>query len=188
MKTIDEMSIVEQMELIKEFDALADRVKLYIFEEMREYFKLFMSDGLFRYTLSVAGYAFNLRSCESPIEQLLYLAMNSTGLGMSDGYITDIIPQKKIELEGKEYRVDFLIEYSPSMFSKEIPIKRLVIECDGHDFHERTKVQAQRDKARDRIFQKHGYNVLRFTGSEIYREPLDCANEIKEFIKNTVGV
>ncbi len=49
-----------------------------------------------------------------------------------------------------------------------------VIECDGHDFHERTKEQAQRDKKRDRELQAAGYKVFRFTGSEIWRSRGEC--------------
>jgi very-short-patch-repair endonuclease len=52
-----------------------------------------------------------------------------------------------------------------------------VVECDGHDFHERTKEQAASDKARDRALQALGMRVLRFTGSEIWSDPLVCARE-----------
>lgn len=50
-----------------------------------------------------------------------------------------------------------------------------VIECDGHDYHERTKEQARHDKERDRYFQSIGLLVLRYTGSEIYRDPVMTA-------------
>ena len=53
-----------------------------------------------------------------------------------------------------------------------------VIECDGHEFHERTKAQAAHDKARDRELQGRGYQVLRFAGSEIWRAPFEVASEI----------
>jgi very-short-patch-repair endonuclease len=58
------------------------------------------------------------------------------------------------------------------------------VECDGHDFHERTKEQAQRDKSRDRYLQANGWRVLRFTGSEIHRTPEKCADEIASIIQN----
>lgn len=53
-----------------------------------------------------------------------------------------------------------------------------VVECDGHAYHERTKEQAQRDRSRDRRLQEEGYRVFRFTGSELYRDPLGCAREV----------
>ena len=71
------------------------------------------------------------------------------------------------------YRVDFYICHVG--FGDDVP---LIVECDGHDFHEKTKEQAQRDKARDRYLVGQGYRVLRFTGSEIYRSPFDVAEEI----------
>jgi len=47
---------------------------------------------------------------------------------------------------------------------------RYAIELDGHEFHERTKEQAQRDRERDRNLAAIGYQVLRYTGSEIYKD------------------
>lgn len=61
-------------------------------------------------------------------------------------------------------------------FLTKLPL--IVVECDGHDFHERTKDQAQHDKARDRVFTAAGYRTLRFTGSEIHRNPIKCAVEV----------
>jgi very-short-patch-repair endonuclease len=55
---------------------------------------------------------------------------------------------------------------------------RVVVECDDHEYHERTKQQAIRDKTRDRAFQAQGFQVLRFTGSEIWRDALKCAAEV----------
>lgn len=54
---------------------------------------------------------------------------------------------------------------------------KLAIELDGHDFHERTKEQATRDKSRDRTLLKFGWSTMRFTGSEVFRDPLTCACE-----------
>ena len=59
-----------------------------------------------------------------------------------------------------------------------------VVECDGHDFHERTKEQARRDRSRDRRLQDAGYRVFRFTGSEIYRDPLGCADEVSKWAED----
>lgn len=53
----------------------------------------------------------------------------------------------------------------------------LVVECDGHDFHERTKEQAEKDRSRDRRLQDAGYRIYRFTGREIYREARECATQ-----------
>lgn len=71
------------------------------------------------------------------------------------------------QYQWKQYRIDFAIfaEGQPSAF----------VECDGHDFHERTQEQAEHDRARDRAIQAAGILALRFTGREIWRDPFECA-------------
>lgn len=58
----------------------------------------------------------------------------------------------------------------------------VLVECDGHEFHERTKAQVARDKKRDRDLATAGWTTLRFTGSEIYADPLKCASEVVEYL------
>jgi very-short-patch-repair endonuclease len=55
---------------------------------------------------------------------------------------------------------------------------RIVVECDGHDWHERTPEQASRDKRRDRFLQRRGYLVFRFTGRDIVHDPRGCASDV----------
>lgn len=86
----------------------------------------------------------------------------------------DIRPQFKIG----RYRVDFLIEQTVPWLPMGLGVAgRVVVECDGHDFHERTKEQAKRDRARDRHLQQQGLVVLRFTGSEIFQDAAACVKE-----------
>lgn len=74
--------------------------------------------------------------------------------------------QPEIVAEGRRYRLDIGLEVIQGN------CRALVaIECDGHDFHEKTKKQAQHDKRRDRDLQILGWSVARFTGSEIVRDP-----------------
>jgi len=105
-----------------------------------------------------------------------------------------------------EHRVDFLLtstieDYSVNSktnvidFSsgknivkeKYIDIEhKLIVECDGHDFHERTKEQAKKDKMRDRFLQSFGIPVYHYTGSEIWSNVFSCAKEILDtFVKLT---
>lgn len=56
----------------------------------------------------------------------------------------------------------------------------LVIECDGFDFHDRTKQQAAYDRSRDRDLLRRGVLTIRFTGSEIKHSPERCAAEVYE--------
>lgn len=136
---------------------------------------------------------------ESPIERIFLVAFVSrlfmysesnevvgtpTGYewGQRSGSSIVILPQASI---GK-YRVDFLIAYKMAATQENEPIKyqELIVECDGHDFHDRTKEQAQRDKARDRKLQSGKRQVFRFTGSELFRKPVECAAEVFDYIDN----
>jgi len=66
------------------------------------------------------------------------------------------------------YRVDFLLE---------LGVRKLAVECDGHEFHDRTKQQAAHDRARDRELLAMGIPTVRFTGSEIHHSSERCAHE-----------
>lgn len=59
---------------------------------------------------------------------------------------------------------------------------KVIVELDGHDFHERTPEQAQRDKSRDRDLQRLGWHVLRFTGREVLRNPGECTREVESLL------
>lgn len=73
------------------------------------------------------------------------------------------------------YKVDLLIWFAVGKARG-----GLAIECDGHAFHERTKEQAAKDRKRDRDLLVAGYPVMRFTGSEIYADPVQCASQVYE--------
>lgn len=135
--------------------------------------------------------------CESPIEQLFFLAYlwttNPYPVGdgslidrmdhMSPGAYVRIEPQRQLELEGSKYRVDFSFELcGDSVTDSRNVLKHLIVEADGHDFHERTKEQASRDRSRDRTMARAGILVLRFTGSEIYRSAINAAIETRRML------
>ena len=62
----------------------------------------------------------------------------------------------------------------------------MVIECDGHDFHDRTKAQASRDRARDRNLQSFGFLVYRYTGQDIWNDVFKHASEALADLKREV--
>lgn len=88
-----------------------------------------------------------------------------------------MIVRPQAEVGGR--RVDFLI--SVFDYRGEPRWRSLIIECDGHNYHERTKEQAARDRRKDRAATLHGYDFFRFTGSEIWRDPWGCATQIGEW-------
>lgn len=79
-----------------------------------------------------------------------------------------IVPQAKVGI----YSVDFLFVIGTALGPR-----WLAVECDGHDFHERTKEQAKHDKSRDRYMLERGIRVMRFTGSEIWADPDKCVQQ-----------
>ena len=105
----------------------------------------------------------------------------------------ELYPQFEVidERTNKKFRVDFALFYPRTDGYGKI---KVAIECDGHDFHEKTKEQAQKDKEKDRILQANGWLIARFTGSEILRKDVyDLLSEIdnltfskdKELFKET---
>jgi len=100
-----------------------------------------------------------------------------------DPEIVRVTLQSDIEVDGHKYKADFLVtewDCYRRRFNK-----RIVVEADGHDYHERTKEQAAKDRKRDRLMQGAGYAVLRFTGAEIYADAMGCADQILTHIHPT---
>ncbi len=114
------------------------------------------------------------KATESPIEQILWLSLV---FGMKDMHGFYPFPQKEFELNRKKYIADIAIEIPGTQEYV------CIVECDGHEFHERTKEQAKKDRSRDRAFQAAGIPVFRFTGSEIYADPQECAREVTNFLR-----
>lgn len=125
--------------------------------------------------------------CDSPIEVVfgasfhLLCALNGTPLQVLSDLSGDmgngpfLVPQYVIG----RYRADFLIGIGgngPRLS------KCIVVECDGHDFHEKTKDQAARDKSRDRDMMFVVAKVIRFTGSELHARPFECADDAWELM------
>ena len=117
----------------------------------------------------------------SPIEKLLYDAV-ILGCRVGASWFTPILeaPTTNTELQIKPQYVadDWPVDFAFWVISDTGTLSMLAVECDGHDFHERTKAQAARDRSRDRRLQDAGIAVYRFTGSEIYRDAFACARQI----------
>lgn len=75
-----------------------------------------------------------------------------------------------IIVEGKSIRVDMLI-WHPSFD------RGLVVECDGFEFHN-SKESFVSDRKRDRAIAASGYEVQRYSGSEIFNNPRDCVTDV----------
>ena len=94
----------------------------------------------------------------TPIECLFYALFKIRSIAWyADFHTWKLSPQHKLN----NYYVDFFF-FNGS--------EGIIIELDGHEFHEKTKDQAARDKKRDRVLQRSGYKVYHFTGSEIWND------------------
>lgn len=133
------------------------------------------------------------RKCESPIESILLAGLCFGSLGynlprnpsrLSEKFDGDgceslegkivIVPQAEIA----GCRVDFAV-YAGDLCGSWVCV---AVECDGHNFHEKTKEQAARDKSRDRALVAYNVITLRFTGSEIYNDHKNCVEEISSVL------
>lgn len=116
---------------------------------------------------------------QSPIEWRMYWALRAVFarqlLARADGFSVAFALEPQVRLG--RYRVDFLLTVQ-----RGAAIAHIVIECDGHDYHERTKGQAQNDKQRDRDLIAMGCTVLHFTGSELHQNLMGCARQAFEIV------
>lgn len=147
----------------EDLEKLDDRVK----EETKDIIRRHLNN-----LLNVINY------CESPIEQLfgikLHEVIHDWGLSISPGIFAN--QQEIIEIGSKKYRPDFILYVGEFVYELN-ECSKFVIECDGHEFHEKSKKQVARDKRRDRDLTAAGFHIIHFTGSEIWKDPSKCALE-----------
>lgn len=137
-------------------------------------------------------------SMKSPIEHLFWIAANL----LCDSVYNDVNPEVEYSRDGNHkygtgiyiqqqypigtYKVDFLI--SQHGIGPDEVLTPVVVELDGHAFHDKDKRQRAYEKARDRFLVKSGYRVLHFTGSEVVADPFKVAFEALEMVGCFVGM
>ena len=130
-----------------------------------------------------------IERCQSPLEIVLAQALaeaipftwresgdHEWEVGRWKGWMLALLAQPAYD----KYRPDFGIctwVHDPT----EAPPFILIVEVDGHEFHERTKEQVRRDKERDRFMTTTGAKILRFSGSEVHSDPTACAEQILQY-------
>lgn len=94
-----------------------------------------------------------------------------------DSYRIVIQPKfPDIEVNGKKIRADLLI-WKPSDEKF-----KLVVECDGFKYHS-NKESFESDRMRDRRLKQKGYDVIRFSGGEIWRDPVAVSSELFDYLE-----
>ena len=109
--------------------------------------------------------------CESSIERLFLEAFDAIRTkNIHTMYDYWLNPQVEIG----NYRVDFeLINHKD---------KKIIVECDGHEFHQKSKQQVEKDNQRERDLKKLGYEVVRFSGSEIFKDAEKCVEDLLDIL------
>jgi very-short-patch-repair endonuclease len=125
-----------------------------------------------------------IRRCQSPLETSLAMAFSHLpGFQWRLPFVDDLEvgrwPKAGVILLAQAPCGPYWADFGLRRWSDTGPT--IVVEVDGHDYHERTPGQAQRDRSRDRYLTKRGSVVLRFTGREVWQDSLKCAWEVWGF-------
>lgn len=132
--------------------------------------------------------------CRSPIEQRMLVELVFAEWGYAS-CLEVFIPGQPLE-SSDEAVITLSCQHGIGPYSIDIAVVArrrdgttltIAVECDGHDFHERTKEQASNDKKRDRDLQMAGVMVFRYSGSDIFRRGRSCAAEVANFVFQNIG-
>ena len=157
--------IESQKEQFQIYNRLCDKAKELIFIYNRQYAH---NDG-YMDLFYLNEYWLTL----SPIEQILDIALSLYDYHITDqlgGLFCDREIQKEIIVDGKKYIADFYFAYVLKHDTIYNLKKPLIIECDGFEYHSNKK-QVNYDYERETNLKLQGYDVLRFTGTQIYNDP-----------------
>ena len=160
---------------IKDVESNVDKFQL---KTMESYGQIHMDS----HDIQMGHYLYDI-GISSPIEKIFFMAIHLQSSEMEYEFTTDeldkqdkgfkfvlsVIPQKKIG----NYRVDFFLTLKQGS-----EITELIVELDGHEFHEKNKHQRSYEKARDRFLISNGYKVFHYTGSDIVSKPHHIAYEV----------
>lgn len=96
----------------------------------------------------------------------------------------DLIQQQTVVAKEQNYRLDFVVrpfdwdDFYPRLQAAGLPVPRIGVELDGHDFHERTKEQVAKRNARDRHLLSEGWLIFHYSGSEFVKDPRECVEQV----------
>ena len=163
------------------FNSLCDKAKFLIFQNI---LKKHSQEVMFFDVFEIEDDEIKL----SPIEQILCEAIKIYELDNPKVKFRPIVDkQTKITAKGKTYVADFIIQdiYLKDEWTEVSLNEPIIIECDGYEWHS-SKSQINRDYERENDLKLAGYNVFRFTGSQIYNNPYKCVKIIYEHINSLI--
>lgn len=102
-----------------------------------------------------------------------------------------LLNQHRVKVGDREYRADFVISVGDTDFSYEAHVAGyhyplILVELDGHDYHERTKAQVIDRDQRDRALLAAGWRIFHFSGSELVRNPERCVREVRDLAEEAL--
>lgn len=107
---------------------------------------------------------------------LSLMAAMDGGEPLDNCYVVTLQPFfSDVTVDGRGTRPDMLF-WVPSR-----PEIKVIVECDGFQTHA-PKEKFISDRKRDRALMARGYQVLRFSGTEINQDPLATANELARLL------
>ena len=101
-----------------------------------------------------------------------FIAAVSEGDGAIEASFDRVYYQKEIKYRRKKYIADFLFELGKY---------KVIVELDGYEWHKHTFTK---DRQRDRAFRRAGIDIIRYSGSEIMKDPISCAVDLFQYIES----
>lgn len=130
------------------------------------------------------GSTVDVRRAESPIETMMLLALLECGfntdLKNDAPALATLRQQYPVETEFGTFRLDFAAVRLVGRRSV-----RVAIELDGHEHHA-SRDQRERDNRRARALARQGWIVIRFSGSEVWKDAGACALDVSAIIIEAV--
>lgn len=83
------------------------------------------------------------------------------------------LPEQYSKLKGMRFDYFF--------FKRNDERSPLIVECDGYEFHKDSFIK---DRKRDRAIRSSSFEVMRFSGSEIYSDPVKVSFDILDYWKD----
>ncbi|MEW5855783.1 MAG: DUF559 domain-containing protein [Cyanobacteriota bacterium] len=81
----------------------------------------------------------------------------------------------ELKIDGKSIRADLLV------WKPEDENFKLIVECDGFEYHSEKKSFVN-DRKRDRLLKSNGYEVFRYSGTEIFNEPFKASMDLFNYL------
>lgn len=168
---------------LNQFENLCDKSKELIFHY------LYKDEFSGRYIQDILSHV-ALGNYKSPIEEMFAVCLEIKLSEIRDQFFYELFEftvQEKINVNDKTYYADFYFNSSDKCFVKAEKDIKLIVECDGHEFHEKTKEQVERGNERDLNLRMNGYDIIHFSGSQIYKNPKKCVSDFLKYYVRLMG-